>query len=414
MIEPLVIAFTKDWQDVPTCTTHVLREMARSMNVLWVNSIGMRRPSAAHAGDLRRVLRRLASAFETASRKENGLHVLSPLLIPKAQSKGAVALNRALMCAYVKREKRRLRAAGDCGIEYWCFVPTAVDLLPQRAGNESLAKAQSTQSGHDRGNERVVYYCVDDWSKFTNLDTEWVSAKERQMLARADVVFTPARFLVKKCSEFARGPVIHVPHGVEHAKFRRAVENAVSVPADMAGMPGPVIGFYGNIYPWIDFKLIGAIARRRPEWTFVMLGQEYCDVSELKALANVRFIGRREHDELPAYCRAFNAAMIPYDMSDPRMTSVNPVKLKELLAAGVPVVTCALPEVVEELASSAAEPFRHNIRIARNENEWMECLDAQIRRTDRQQISDSVAGEDWSAKVATIRRKIISETRQTC
>jgi len=282
-------------------------------------------------------------------------------------------------------------------VEYWCFVPTAVDLLP-----EPVPGGQ---------NPRVIYYCVDDWSKFSNLDTAWVAAKERQMLQRADVIFTPAQYLAGKHATAAGKPIHHIPHGVEHAKFRRAAIGSLPLPDDMKNISGPIIGFYGNIYPWIDFSLVSAMARERPNWTFVIIGQEYCDVTALKALPNVRFIGRREHDELPSYCGIFNAAMIPYDLADPRMTSVNPVKLKELLAAGVPVVTCALPEVVEELASPAAAPFRSNIKIAHDENEWLTYLEEQIHRTDRREISESVAGEDWSAKVAMIRRMVLAATR---
>jgi len=131
-----IVAFTKDWDDVPTCTTHVLREMARTMPVLWIESIGTRKPTLAGGKDLRRAWRKLRRAVAGAVRKENSLRVLSPLVIPKTESGVGRWLNRRLMRWQIARELRDmggpstgLGAGGP--VEYWCFVPNAVDLLPE-------------------------------------------------------------------------------------------------------------------------------------------------------------------------------------------------------------------------------------------------------------------------------------------
>lgn len=387
-IPPRIVAFTKDWDDVPTCTTHVLREMAKTLPVLWVESIGTRKPSLAAGKDLRRICRRLKRTLDGAVLKENGLRVLSPFAIPKTESAWGQWINRLLMGRQIQRELRRM---GTGPVEYWCFVPNAVDLLPG---------ARNPEPGR---RPMVVYYCVDDWSQFHNLDGAWLAAKEEQLLRRADVVFTPARYLETKCRAIAGDRVHYVPHGVDLAGFSQALDPTTSIPADMAVIPKPVVGFYGNLHPWVDFELIGRIARLRPQWSIVLIGEVFCDVSPLKTLSNIHFLGRREHRELPAYCKAFNVAIIPYDMKQARMESVNPVKTKELLAAGVPVVAADISELLG---------YGDDVVICRTDEEWIAALEKQLVRTDRADISRRMAAEDWSEKVKTMRR-IVDEGTAT-
>jgi glycosyltransferase involved in cell wall biosynthesis len=377
---PSIIAFTKDWNDVPTCTTHILRTMGRTMPVLWINSIGLRRPQLGSGRDLRRVTDRLRRAWRGPEWKENRLAVLAPLVIPKARSPLAHCLNRQLL-----RWTARWSAADT---EFWTFVPSAVDYV-----------------GCFR-ERKVIYYCVDDWSKFTNLDVAWIAQKETELLRRADLVFASSRFLEAKCRAVAGDRVHYMPHGVEHAKFAAALAPDLSIPPDLQQVrshpssliphPSPIIGFYGNINDWIDFPLIRRLAELRPAWSFVLIGPTYCDVREVTGLANVHLLGRREHDQLPAYCKGFDAALIPYRLDHPRMESVNPVKLRELLAAGVPVVAADLPEV------RGISAF---VRVARTAEEYLTGLECFLAgKPDRAAISAERRDDDWNARVAEIRR----------
>ena len=398
MIEPReypsrIVAFTKDWDDVPTCTTHILREMGKTMPVLWVNSIGTRKPDLKHPAHFGRIFRRLCAGLRLAELKENHLRVLSPLLIPMARGRLSQFINRRLFAWQANRELRRM---GNGPIEYWCFVPNAVDLLP-------CDTRHATRNTH----HAVVYYCVDDWTKFHYLDTTWMARKERELLARADVVFAVSQYLVDELGnrsdslesnlESRISNLQYMPHGVEYGKFRAALELGCRLPGDVARLPKPMIGFYGNIYPWVDLDLLEKLADERPEWSFVMIGGVFCDVSRFDNVLNVHFLGRREHDELPGYCAAFDAAIIPYDMGNPRMASVNPVKARELLAAGVPVVASDVPELRQ---------FGKNVIISATVNEWLEALDKQAIRKDRETISDSVANDDWATRVGHIREVV--------
>ena len=382
----VIVAFTKDWDDVPTCTTHLLRQMGRTIPVLWVGSIGTRKPHARSRKDWMRVLRRIAKGLLPAVHKENRLYVLHPLILPQAQSRWARSLNRLLMGWYLRRFWRSQEKQVPCCVEYWCFVPNAVDFLPP--------------SGAGRPRSRVVYYVADDWTAFHHLDGAWLAAKEHELLARADWVFATAPYLVDKLGgtrrELGRTDVRYMSHGVDYAQFARALDRSAGLPLELVALPRPIIGFYGNLHPWVDFSLVETLARERPQWSFVLIGENYAAPASLERLSNVHLLGRREHATLPDYCRGFDAGIIPYDMRQPRMESVNPVKTKELLAAGVPVVASAVPV----LAS-----YGDGVLVCRVVAEWVEALERQISRgaAERLAFSESMQAETWEAKARSLR-----------
>jgi glycosyltransferase involved in cell wall biosynthesis len=171
------------------------------------------------------------------------------------------------------------------------------------------------------------------------------------------------------------------------------------VPADLAALPAPRIGFYGTLRDWVDFPLLAHMARARPAWSIVLIGQALGDLSALAGLPNVHLLGQKRHDELPAYCKGFDAGMIPYRI-DERMTFVNPLKLREYLSAGVPVVSTPVPEVVR---------YSHMCRIAASPESFVAAVDAALAEASpaaRRARSDAMTQETWSARVAEVTRAI--------
>ena len=431
----MIVAFTKDWDDVPTCTTHILREMAKTIPVLWVSSIGTRKPSATSGKDVRRIIGRIVSGLKPAEWKENNLWVLKPILIPKAESSFAKWINRKIFGWYVRRERRGESGEGRealsskssdlCSLEYWCFVPNAVDLIPLESGiglkGETIATCNdcNVQRLQHTKDAKIVYYCADDWTQFHNLDGEWMKAKENELVQRADVVFVTSRFLENKLAPLispqklsalssklsaSHSPLsalssklIYMPHGVEYNRFATALDKTLPVPEDVADISKPVVGFYGNLHPWVDFGLIRSLAVARPKWSFVLIGEKYADLSELEALPNVFMLGRRDHGMLHDYCRAFDLSIIPYDMTNPRMESVNPVKTKEILAAGIPVVASDVPEL---------RNYGDDVIACCGVDEWLVAMDRQIVRNDQNEISARVREESWANKVVKIRELV--------
>lgn len=372
-----IVAFAKDWHEDPTSNHHVLRELARSRRVLWLNSLATRTPKLSSGRDLGKIRRKLTEFARGPKNVENDLWVTTPLVLPLPHSPAARAINRQILRTTIRALRYRL---GIDRFALWTFLPNTADYIGTL------------------GEDLAVYYCVDEWSMFSYLDRNETVAAERRLLERVDAVFAINHALAE--AKRAVNPATFVsPHGVDHAQFARALDPALAVPADLAALPGPRIGFYGTLRDWVDLALIAHIARARPAWSIALIGQVLCDVSALRGLGNVHLLGQKRHDELPAYCKGFDAGMIPYRI-DERMTFVNPLKLREYLSAGVPVVSTPVPEVVRHA---------HLCRIAATPDEFVAALDAALAESTpaaRRARSDAMVNDTWSARVAEVTRTV--------
>jgi glycosyltransferase involved in cell wall biosynthesis len=372
-----IVAFAKDWHEDPTSNHHVLRELAKTRRVLWLNSLATRAPSLASGRDLGKIRRKLGEFARGPKNVEHDLWVFTPLVIPLPGSAAARAINRQILRATIRGLRLRL---GIRDFELWTFLPNTADYIGTLG--ESLA----------------VYYCVDEWSMFSYLDRAQTVTAERRVLERVDAVFAINHALADAKRAVNRATFVS-PHGVDHAQFARALDPALAVPADLAALPGPRIGFYGTLRDWVDFPLIAQLARARPQWSIALIGQALGDLSALHGLANVHLLGQKRHDELPAYCKGFDVGMIPYRI-DERMTFVNPLKLREYLSAGVPVVSTPVPEVVR---------YAHMCRIAATPEAFIAAIDAALAEASpaaRRARSDAMTQETWSARVAEVSRTI--------
>jgi glycosyltransferase involved in cell wall biosynthesis len=380
---PGIIAFAKDWHEDPTSNHHVLRELAKSRRVLWLNSVGTRTPKLSSGRDLGKIARKLGEFAAGPVNVENDLWVFSPLVLPLPHSSAARRLNRELLRATIRGLRWRL---GLSDFELWTFLPNVGDYVG--ALGESLA----------------VYYCVDEWSMFSHLDQGETVAAEKKLLAKVDCVFATNHELAE--AKRAHNPRTFVaPHGVDRALFAQALEQATVVPADLAALRSPVIGFYGTLRDWVDLELIAEVARARPDWCIALIGQQLDDVGPIAGIANVHLLGRKAHAELPAYCKGMRVGIIPYLINE-RMKFVNPIKLREYLAAGLPVVSTPVPEVCR---------YERWCAIAEGGAEFVAAIeraladDSPARRRER---SASMEVETWPARVAEVTR-IVAEIAGT-
>jgi glycosyltransferase involved in cell wall biosynthesis len=372
-----IIAFAKDWHEDPTSNHHVLRELARTRRVLWLNSLATRTPRLSSSRDLGKIARKLNEFSQGPVNVENDLWVFTPLVLPLPHSPVARAVNTGILRATITALRRRL---GLRQFDLWTFLPTVADYVGTL------------------GERLAVYYCVDEWSMFSYLDKHHTRTAEDQLLRKVDVCFAINHALAD--AKRAINPATHVsPHGVDHAVFARALDPATEVPADVADLPGSIVGFYGTIQDWVDQDLIVRLAQRHPEWSIVLIGQILVDVERLRRWPNIHLLGRKPHAELPAYCKAFDVGLIPYVVSE-RMKFVNPIKLREYLSAGVPVVSTAVPEVARYANQCAvaadADAFEQAVIAAL-------ASDSPAARAAR---SASMQAETWAARVAQVARTI--------
>lgn len=381
-----IIAFAKDWHEDPTSNHHVLRELAKTRRVLWLNSLATRTPSLASGRDLGKIKRKLVEFSKGPVNVENDLWVFSPLVLPLPHEAWARSINKQVLRATIRGLRWKL---GIDRFQLWTFLPNSADYVGML------------------GEESSVYYCVDEWSLFSYLDREQTVAAEKALLGKVDAVFAINHALAE-AKRGVNASTFVSPHGVDHALFASALDEATVVPADIAAISGPRIGFYGTIRDWVDLELVAHVAKARPAWSIVLLGQVLCDASAVAGLPNVHLLGQKRHDELPAYCKAFDIGIIPYRIDD-RMTFVNPLKLREYLSAGLPVVSTPVPEVAR---------YREWCRIAATPPEFVEAIEAALaecKPATRAARSAAMKNETWSARVADVMRTVdeISQSKQT-
>ena len=224
----------------------------------------------------------------------------------------------------------------------------------------------------------LLFDCMDSFEHFD--DHGDLSAEEAALAAQADVVSATAIALVQKLAPQTRsGRVALVRNGCEPDRF---------VPPPMPPSGRPVIGYFGGIHEWFDGKLLAAVASARPDWSFRLIGDTHQgEVRALRRLANVEFVPELPYDALPAALASWHVGVIPFEVN-PLTAATDPVKLYEMLALGLPVVSTPLPE---------AERFRPHVRFAADPAAFTQAIadalaDPPSRRIERRRLA---LNETW-------------------
>jgi glycosyltransferase involved in cell wall biosynthesis len=381
-----------DWDtELWTNQHHLMSRLARENRVLFVESLGLRRPQLA-GRDLARIRRRLRRGL-APPRAADGLHVLSPLVLPLHRSRLARALNTRLLPALVARAARRLGMRRPI---LWAYVPQAEVLI--EALHPSL----------------MVYHCVDDIAAQERIDTASFRAAETRFAARADLVLASAPALAERLRTLSRN-VLYAPNVADTELFARALEPSPPARLDsaMAALPAPRIVFTGAIVAIkLDIPLLVELARLRPSWSFALIGpigpgEPGADVSPLVAEPNIHLLGHRTYRELPDVLRAADAGLIPYARNE-LTASIFPMKVYEYLAAGLPVVATPLPALagVADVASAAdAQGIAALLDAAL-------AKDSTSRRAERSRAAATNSWERRLEEIATAIAAIEAEPRR--
>jgi glycosyltransferase involved in cell wall biosynthesis len=365
-----VICFSNDWSGDPLSKTHLMRLLARDNRVLWVNSIGYRAPKASKA-DVSRAFHKLVAATAPITEPERNIFVLNPIAIPAYGNPRIREINRHLLRFQVKRAMRRL---GFQRAVNWVYMPAAAVV----AG--------------DLGEDMLIYHCVDEYTGFSGVSARSIAELEERLIRRSDLVIVSSDLLYQSKVKINPQTVL-VRHGVDHAHFRRALSPETIVPSDIAELPRPIIGFFGLIADWVDVDLMAHVALQFPEGSLVLLGKATTDVSALERLPNVHLLGRKHYDQLPAYCKGFDVALMPFRINDLTLNS-NPLKVREYLAAGLDVISTAIPEV----------EVLNLCRIGRDRESFVrEIRKALLNPGTNIERSEAVRGESWEARLDDIR-----------
>lgn len=378
---PPVVCFGNDWfSDNRTSSHQIARQLARRTAVLYFGCPGLRPPSAT-GRDAGRLLAKARRAL-SGTRSSDGVRVRTLPQLPLHGNPWAVRANvlasRLITASAIRRERFRDPIV-------WCTVPHVVPFVTR------LRRAL------------LVYHCVDRYASLPGVNAAAVEAMDRQLARAADVVFAASGEVFEAQCPY-NASVIRVPHGVDVEHFASAPPGSAR-PPEFEHIRGPVVGYIGLIEHWIDLPLVGWLARELPKVTFLMIGRVAVPASNLPSHPNVRFVGPRPYEALPSYGAHFDAAIIPYRLT-PQVLAASPLKLREYLAMGLPVVSVPTPDIA---------PFGDVVSIAATREAFLAALRAALDRgpEDGRQVRQArVASASWESRTAEMLQHVLAALAQ--
>jgi glycosyltransferase involved in cell wall biosynthesis len=371
---PPLLVFADDWGRHPSSCQHLVRRLLDRHAVWWVNTIGMRPPRL----DWATVRRGLEKVRHWTSRPDDGvplpanLRVLNPRMWPWFSRPFDRALNRELLLRQLRRMTDSLPTP-----------PVAVTTLPIVADLIGLLPVR-----------RWIYYCVDDFGEWPGLDRAALRAMEERLISRADRVLAVSETLQEKLARAGRTAPL-LSHGVDLDHW--AGPAADEPPAEFAGLERPLVVFWGLVDRRMDTVFVRRLAADLDRGTVVLVGPEADADPELATLPRVARVPAVPFEWLPALARAAAVLVMPYaDL--PVTRAIQPLKLKEYLATGLPVVARALP---------AHRPWADCLDLAETAEEFSQAVRLRLetgRPAEQAAGRRRLADESWVAKARLFKQ----------
>lgn len=352
----------------------IMRRMAERLPVLFVNSLGMRTPTPGKSTQaFHRIGRKIKSIMRGLRKVGPQMWVYSPIILPPSSKPWVRSLNARLVSIQIRFVLKRL------GIRRWftwVTVPTACDVL------DKLPRSIT------------IFNRSDAFSKFPEAQEGYIRSCEDKLLARSDLtLYVNKRLMAEDKGEANRK--FYVGHGVDFDVFADAARERKPCP-EYADIRRPIIGFFGAIDDYtVDLKLIKHTAQTLSDMSFVLIGLSTLDISDIAGLPNVHYLGFRPYSEIPRLGAAFDVGIMPW-LDVPWIAYCNPVKLKEYLALGLPIVTTPIPQ---------ADEYADVLHVVRTPEEFVQVIrDCATGNSDqaRAKRQHRVQGDSWQNKADEI------------
>lgn len=247
----------------------------------------------------------------------------------------------------------------------------------------------------------TIYDCMDELSAFKFAPKE-LPALEKRLMNRADLVFTGGHSLYEAKKD-QHNNIFPFPSSIEKEHFGKARKQCRE-PQDQACINGPKIGFYGVIDERFDIELIRGIAEQRPDWQLMLIGPIVkIDEATLPEFPNIHYLGQRSYEELPAYLSGWDVALIPFLLND-STRYISPTKTPEYLAAGIPVVSTPIKDVIRPYG------IKKLVSIATGVNEFTRAIDLELNKPNHKawltKVDQFLSNISWDDTYMEMRQQI--------
>ncbi|MDN2480877.1 glycosyltransferase [Vibrio agarivorans] len=358
-----LIVFGEDFGGLPSSTQHLISNLNKERKVLWVNSIGLRKPRLC-VNDAKRVVDKALGKgkqdFVDSSAKvatPDNIKVVNLRTIPAPKHAWERQLAKTMMLTQLKPLLEKYRIENPI---LWSSLPTAADLCGSL--NETA----------------VVYYCGDDFNSLAGVDHDTVSEHETHMAQQASIILAASQNISGK---FPQTKTHVLRHGVDYNRFTTPAERATDLPQGK-----PIAGFYGSLSEWLDYDMINAAAKALPGWNFVFIGKNELRYNPLADLPNIHVLGPKPHYELPKYSQHWDVSLLTFKDNE-QIRACSPLKLLEYIAAGKPVINTPFP---------AAKTYENQLNQVNDTDEFITALRQYPRLI--QTRPGSVESESWASR----------------
>jgi glycosyltransferase involved in cell wall biosynthesis len=369
---PLVVHSHLRWDFVWQRPQQILSRLARNRSVLYVEEPVF--ADSAGCGNLD-VTQPTAGVYRVVPRLPGSL----------CESYDAAAVRVRTLLTDLIGESGMLAGMFDDAVQ-WFYTPMAAPIMVGSLGECA-----------------VVYDCMDELSQFRFAPSD-LGARERQLMASAAVVFTGGRRLYEAKARL-HDNVHFFGCGVDSDHFGLARHSDTVVPSDIVGLPKPVLGYFGVVDERLDYELIARLADSFPTGSLVFVGPTAkVDPAELPRQSNIHWLGQRPYDALPQCVKGFDVCLMPFALNE-ATEFINPTKTLEYMAAGKPIVSTAVADVVRN--------FTPIVRVAESIDEFVRHAESALE-PDPDRTAEGIAlarASSWEAIVAEMDRLVASAAR---
>jgi len=359
----------------------LMQRFAKLGTSLYINSIVMQK---ANVGEgkmfFKKLVRKTKSIFTGLKKSDAGFWVYSPFSLPVHHIGWLRPVNEMLLRFQLWRVTRKLEMRAPI---IWVACPAACEIA---------IKMKRT---------KLVYQRTDRFEEYPNVDVETIRQYDQKLKATADLTVFVNKVLYDEESGQCR-KAIYVDHGVDFDMFALA-EDSENIPREMHDIKRPIVGFFGGIDDHTsDIELVKKVTDLLPEINFVLVGKASVDCKDLLFRKNIWMVGQKPYEEIPNYGKCFDVAIMPWKQNR-WIKACNPIKLKEYLALGKPVVSTPYPEL---------QKYLDVVYEAKEPKDFVECIKKALAEDNPERIAarkKKVEKATWDSKVQLVLGEIFDK-----
>lgn len=379
----LLLVFSDDWGRHPSSCQHLIRRLLDRYDVVWVNTIGTRalklnwvtiRRAFEKAVSWIKASKNSGSALSSSDRSDNPI-VLNPKMLPSFGGKTRRRINKSLLVKQIVPELEK-RSCPVIGITTVPYISDLIGELPV---------------------DRWVYYCVDDWSCWPEMDAKPLRDMESELIAKCDAIICASRALQSRIAQQTGRTSMLLQHGFDEQFLRRPRSKRL-----LKQFPGRKVLYWGLIDQRLDADIVTACANAFPKDSFIFVGPTANPSEELFLPKNVYPYGVVEYSQLPALAMESSVLIMPYADTDVTQL-IQPLKMLEYLAVDKPVVARNLPSTAE---------WSDCLDVANNPEEFVKLLKIRLNKgltSSQRRARKRVEEMSWPKKTEEFEEMLLGE-----